>query len=87
MKDLKNFISLNVDEKYKFIEEYGIFIMDRIKGNRKVFLYYLGNIFFEVWILELVDHNEQIVTDIKLFHSIDYLDPYLEIIDIKNLCK
>lgn len=85
MGNLKNFVCLNVEEKYKLIEEFGIFLMDRKEGNRKIFLYSFANIFCEVWILELLDHNDQLVTDIKLFDSVDFLAPYLKTLDLQNL--
>lgn len=85
MKNIKDFVCLNVEEKYRILEEHGTFLIDRKKGNRKIFLYHLGNMFCEVWILELIDHNERIVTDIKIFKSQDYLEPYLNYIELKNI--
>ncbi|MDQ3393890.1 MAG: hypothetical protein M3512_07255 [Bacteroidota bacterium] len=85
MKNIKNFISLNVEEKSKFIEEYGIFLMDRKSGNRRIFLYSFKNMFCEIWNLELLDHNEKLVTDLKLFKSREYLEPYLTDINIDQL--
>jgi hypothetical protein len=79
---LKNFKILDREEQMQFVEEYAVFLCYRTSGIYNVALFQLEGFYIELF----YDIFKLEYKKIKVFEDMALLEPYMELIDISELC-
>ena len=81
--NLYQFISLDKEVKAELLWDLGIFLMTRPYYNGKVNLYGIEDFYVEVY----YNCALQCIEEICCFKCVEYLDAYLDIIDLNDLYR
>ena len=79
--ELYDYIGLEADKKASLLWEYGTYLMSRYYHQGTVNLYSLEDFYVEVYYNE----RNNCIEDLQSFRSIDCLEPYLKLIQIRSL--
>ena len=79
--DFIEFMDLDNRGKAFAVWHYGTFLVERFDQTHKIKLYAVGNFYVEA----LYPVNSHMITEMRSFKEIKYLEPYLELIELKEL--
>ena len=71
----------SIDEQIDLLYREGIYLGKRRKSSLSVVLYQLDSFYIEIY----YNKYRRLVKQLRCFHSVDFLAPYLEQIDVDEL--
>ncbi len=83
---IAEFMHLCKFEKVNALNSHGAFIAERRLGFNRVYLYALNHFYVELF-HELTNLDNKGITIYRVFDDVDYLDVYLEKVDISGLME
>ncbi|PVY38405.1 hypothetical protein C8E01_117105 [Pontibacter virosus] len=74
---------LSLNDRAQAVWDEGQFLSNRLDGEYKVCLYYMGDFFAEVWVSSC--DSDSSICHVRAFKSRRLLEPYLSPIDLSTL--
>jgi hypothetical protein len=81
---MSQFRLLCKSEQIRVLNKFGSKLSERISGGNRFYLYSINGFYIEL-LHEFAVVNSQGLTITRVFDDVNCLDPYLEMIDIKEL--